>query len=132
MRRFFITLEVTMSILKKHSLTFQSLLTLVLLGLLSLMLYLTSPKDVGMVGVLAFFMILYALLLAFFHLALDFFSVGKHHKTLFLSAVLAAIPTSVIALKSLGQLQPIDIAFVVTLAVVGIFYWSRTSKIQDS
>jgi len=121
-----------MKLLRKHSFTFQAVITLLLLGSLTLILYLTTPQDVGLVGAMGFFIILYIFLLSFFHLILDFLGVGKYHHTFFLSAVLAAIPTTLLALKSLNQLQPIDIVFVVALAIVGIFYWSRSSKIDKS
>jgi len=98
--------------------------------LLALILVSTSPGRVGPQGVTLFFGVFYTW--SFFSFALlSGLLAPKRLKSLkqsshfFMIASLAAVPTFVLALQSLGQLALRDVFIVLSLALLIIFYWTK-------
>ena len=97
---------------------------------------LTTPSDIGPLGVLVFFTLVYLVCLGVIvGLCRIFFAVrGKMQKnktrvsprkSYYYATVLAFVPMILIFMRSLGGLNLLEIALVVLFAVVGCFYISK-------
>ncbi|HET8689998.1 MAG TPA: hypothetical protein VFL81_01005 [Candidatus Saccharimonadales bacterium] len=113
---------------------------LALLALLAIF-SLTNPIGIGPVGVLIVFILFYVFFASSFFLLLYYGGglVAKvsqrrlkakgmaSHKAYYVSSVLAFGPVLLIALQSVGQLKIQDVALVVILLVIAVFYVVRRS-----
>lgn len=118
------------------------LLTLLLLAVLQS----TSPDTAGPVGVLAVFILIYLLALSLFFVVLHFGIAWLSHviiaknnnlsrgelkvgirKAYYVASVLAFAPVALLAMRSFGQLQLGDIALVLALVGITVFYIIKRS-----
>jgi len=103
-------------------------LTFIVAGLgLAVMLFSTTPTEVGPVGVTGFFLLLY--LFSFSVLEIIYrLTVGKNkYWPYWLKATYALAPVAVIALSSLRQLTTVDIFMGIVLLVAISVYHNRNS-----
>ena len=94
------------------------------------MLFSTTPDRVGPVGITVFFFLIFLGFFVVFDLIWRYASRGSRQPmySLYLIAVLAGIPTLLIGLQSLNQLQVRDVVVVVILALILIFYLSKRKQ----
>lgn len=107
----------------------------VLVFLIAYVLSQTSPIDVGPVGILIVFLLLYGFFLSLFfliiHLTLEVAKRlrSKSHlpirKIYYLASVIAFMPVFLLALNSIGQLKVLDTVLVLSLVIVASFYVVR-------
>lgn len=115
-----------------------SLPVVIAIGLIVL-LNVVSPLQIGAIGILMVFLGFYA-----FFLSLSFTliragagllsMVGRNRilppkKTYYFATVIALFPVFLLALNSIGQLQPLDVLLVVALVGLGCFYVVRQTGI---
>jgi len=92
------------------------------------MVYSTTPERAGITGVAAIFILIYLVSFVIFELVLRALKVRKQEESstnLYVSAIMAFLFPMVLALQTLGQLHIRDIAIVLFLIAVMLFYWSR-------
>ena len=102
---------------------------------LMIMINLTTPSDIGPLGVLVFFTLAYLICLGVMvGLCRIFFTVvGKLNnkqkvdrtKSYYYGSVLAFAPIVLIFMRSFGELNLLEVALVVLFAAVGCFYISK-------
>ncbi len=97
------------------------------------MLIRTSPEAIGIRGITLFFILFYAwsfLGMAFlsFLLKMKLELTGPGSVRLLAIAVLAFVPTSLLALSSTKQLSFWDVSLVLAMVFSTIFYWSKRLK----
>jgi uncharacterized protein YjeT (DUF2065 family) len=105
-----------------------------LIGLLfaaGFMLFTTNPDRVGPVGVTIFFFILFGIFFTVFDYIWRITTKTQRQPryNLYFIAVLAMLPTMLLALQSLSQLQIRDVGIVILLASIIIFYISKRRQI---
>jgi len=91
------------------------------------MLLSTSPDRVGPLGVTIFFFLIFGMFFVIFDLAWRIVTRTRRQPkyNLYFISVLAGLPTMLLALQSLQQLQIKDVGIVILLAAVIIFYLSK-------
>lgn len=92
------------------------------------MLYGTNPDRVGPTGITLFFLLIFVFNYALIDLLWRFFKAKNYIRSAYsmsLIAILAGVPTLLLGLQSLGQLQNRDLVLVIVLVVIVIFYWGR-------
>lgn len=101
---------------------------------ITLVLNLFNPIQIGPNGILVFFVLAYLLIflivLSVMRLVQTFSKkYGQStQKLVYLAAVVSFAPVMLIALSSINQLQILDIALVIVLEVLAIFYVSRRMR----
>lgn len=94
--------------------------------LILLFIFITfSPNEIGIGGVMLVYIILY---FWFYSLLGALIAKTSIKSTNILLAILAFLPTSLIALTSLGQLSLNDLFLLSVLQVIAVFYWIRRRK----
>jgi len=100
------------------------------------MMNLTTPSDIGPLGVLVFFTLVYAVCLgAMIGLCRVFFMVkqkmqggragANYKKSYYFGSILAFVPMLLIFMRSFGELNLLEVFLVILFAVIGCFYVSK-------
>ena len=104
--------------------------------LLMIMINLTTPLDIGPLGVLVFFTFVYLICLSVMvGVCRVFFTIrrktGKNKqktgdkKSYYYGSVLAFVPVILIFMRSFGELNVLEVFLAACLAIVGCFYISK-------
>ncbi len=105
--------------------------------ILVIILNLTTPSEIGPIGVLLFFTTAYILCLSLMTALCRLFfwikktitrtktSGTKKRKSYYYGSVLAFAPISLIFMRSFGQLNILEITLVAALVILGCFYVSK-------
>jgi len=119
-----------------------SIIGLVALLLALLLMNFTTPSEVGPVGILVFFVLIYVfcLILAFLVLSFTirllarFLSIGKikvrleslsQRKIYYYSSIIGLAPVILLGLRSVGRVSILEVSLVIIFEIIGIFYISR-------
>ncbi|MCL1839874.1 hypothetical protein FWF89_02665 [Candidatus Saccharibacteria bacterium] len=102
---------------------------------LMIMINLTTPSDIGPLGVLVFFTLMYLVCLGVIVGLCRLFFIIKgrlgdrarvsRRKSYYYGSVLAFVPMVLIFMRSFGELNILEIALVIIFAVLGCFYISK-------
>jgi len=102
---------------------------------LMIIINLTTPSDIGPLGVLVFFTLIYLVCLGVIvSLCRVFFTIksrlkketkASHRKSYYYGSVLAFVPMIFVFMRSFGRMNLLEIALVMLFAVVGCFYISK-------
>ncbi len=115
--------------MKKQVVVSTLILTFVFSGL-GFMVLSTNPDAIGPTGITVFFFLIF---IGFFVLFDLVWRVATHSRrqpkyNLYIMALIAGIPTMLLALQSLNQLQIRDVLVVVVLAATLIFYLAKRQQ----
>jgi len=95
---------------------------------LAVMLFGTTPTDIGPQGVTAFFMLLFIFSLSTLELIYRATVARRKHWHVWLRVTYALLPVAIIALSSLRQLNSFDIAVVIFLGIAVTIFHGRSSS----